>query len=113
MASGLRNSVLSTAGRLKRIEALLNEDYREITVEKMIELISDRYCMQERNYAGWDVAGAMCVFQMWEKDELFAENTKYYENDKSAPVYACGGDLRIAMSGEVPAQKGKFKHMKL
>lgn len=114
-----------TKGRFERARQILNENYGKITLEKMIDLISDRYCMKEKRFVGWDVVDATTISDIWAKDEVLSEDIQYYKSAIRGPVTYCGaniwslvmvpltGDLRIAMSGSVPAQKGKFRYINL
>ncbi|MBW2618650.1 MAG: hypothetical protein JRC92_07220, partial [Deltaproteobacteria bacterium] len=112
------------AGRYGRIRQLLDQWYGEMTVEKMIKIVSDRYDMDTGRVIGWDDYGT-CVSQMWAKDFELSKDVQYYKSEKRGPLYSCGaniwslvmvplaGDLRIAMSGPVPGQKGPFRYLNL
>jgi len=113
-----------TNGRFVRSRQLLNENYGEISVEKMINLLSDRFCMKQKKNVEWDDLHAACIADVWSVDKELA-NIKFYKSDKKAPVLYTGGtiwslvmkpltgDVRIAVSGKVPAQRGEFQYINL
>jgi hypothetical protein len=113
-----------TNGRFVRTRELLNNDYGNITVKKMVNLLSDRFCMKKKKQVDWNDLHAACIADVWSHDKELA-NIKFYKSDKKAPVLYTGGtiwslvmkpltgDVRIAMSGKVPAQKGEFKYINL
>ncbi len=114
-----------TKGRFDRTRQLLNENYGKITVEKMIDLISDRHCMKKKKHVGWDDFHAACIADVWAHDKVLSKNSQFYKSDKKGTVLYTGaaiwslvmkpltGDVRIAMSGPVPAQKGEFKYINI
>ena len=113
-----------TNGRFVRSRQLLNENYGEISVEKMINLLSDRYCMKQKKNVEWDDVHAACIADVWSVDKELA-NIKFYKSNKKAPVLYTGGtiwslvmkpltgDVRIAVSGKIPAQRGEFQYINL
>ncbi len=113
-----------TNGRFVRSRQLLNENYGEISVEKMINLLSDRFCMKQKKNVEWDDLHAACIADVWSVDKELA-NIKFYKSDKKAPVLYTGGtiwslvmkpltgDVRIAVSGKIPAQRGEFQYINL
>ena len=113
-----------TKGRYDRTRELLNENYGKMTVEKMVQLLSDRFCMKKKKHVGWDDLDAACIADVWAHDKKLA-NIKFYKSDKKGPVLYTGGavwslvmkpltgDVRIAMSGAVPAQRGGFEYINL
>jgi len=115
---------LWTNGRFVRSRQLLDENYGNITVQKMINLLSDRFCMKKKKHVEWDDLHADCIADVWALDKELA-NIKFYKSDKKAPVLYTGGnvwslvmkpltgDVHIAMAGIVPAQRGEFKYINL
>ena len=71
-----------TKGRFNRTRQILNENYGELTVDKMIALISDRYCMMEKKYVDWDVVDAACIADIWSIDKVLSKNSLYYKSTK-------------------------------
>ena len=114
-----------TIGRYNRTRELLNENYGKITVDTMKSLVSDRFCMKAKKQVGWDEMDTACIADMWARDSLLSENIQYYKSDKKGPMRYSGatvwslvmkpetGDVEIAMAGEVPAQRGGFRHINL
>ena len=114
-----------TIGRYDRTRQLLNENYGKITVDTMRDLVSDRFCMKAKKHADWDKLDTACIADMWAHDTVLSKNIQYYKSTKTAPLTYSGaaiwslvmvpktGDVDIAMAGEVPAQRGGFKHINL
>jgi len=114
-----------TAGRFNRTRQILDENYGKLTVEKMIDLISDRYCMKDKKYCDWDVEDAAAIADIWAKDHVTNKDTEFYKTAERGPIAYSGatiwslvmtpitGDVEIAMAGPVPAQRGGFKHINL
>ena len=114
-----------TIGRYNRTRELLNESHGKITVDTMRDLVSDRFCMKAKKNVDWDELDAACIADMWAHDTVLSENIRYYKSAKTAPITYSGatvwslvmvpktGDVEIAMAGEVPAQKGGFRHINL
>jgi len=113
-------------GRYERARDILNEKYGKITVEKMIEIISDRYDQKTGKVIGWDEAGVTISAGGDPRNNIvLSEDIQYYKSDKRGPCTYNGGtvwslvmvpatgDLRIAMAGPVPAQKGPFLYLNL
>ncbi|MEN8251437.1 MAG: C45 family peptidase, partial [Bacteroidota bacterium] len=120
------NSVpMWTKGRYDRTRELLNENYGKISVEKMVEFVSDRYCMIRKENVGWDVLDGACIADVWANDRVIAKDVQYFKSDYKGDVLYTGGniwslvmspktgDVEIAMAGSVPAQKEGFKHINL
>ena len=114
-----------TNGRFVRTRQIFDENYGNMTVEKMISLLSDRFCMKQKKQVDWNDLHAVCIADVWSRDKELA-NIKFYKSgDKKKPVLYTGGnvwslvmkpltgDVRIAMSGPVPAQRGPYMYINL
>ncbi|NOZ56423.1 MAG: hypothetical protein GXO73_06500, partial [Calditrichaeota bacterium] len=114
-----------STGRYNRTRELLTQNYGKMTVEKMIQLVSERYSTKFHKYVDWELLDADCIADMWAKDKVLSENVRYYKSERTGPLTYSGacvwslvmkpltGDLRIAMAGPVPAQRGEFKYLNL
>ena len=117
---------LRSKGRFERERQLLNIEYGQITPEYMIKLISDRYCMKEKQYVGWDKdAYTIAVHgEAGVAEEVF-EDIAYYKSDRKGQVIhnhgniwslvmvPLTGDLHITMSGPMPTHREPFRYINL
>lgn len=122
------NNNIFAAGRFKRYEQLLKEHYGKITVEKGIEILSDRYDPDTGRERGWTEPSpglndgvTICLSC---PEETLAEGVPYYKSDKRGPIAAqlsnlwsfvvvpADGDIRLAIK-EFPAQRGPFEYFNL
>jgi len=125
------NAVIPAASRFMRYEQLLDENYGKITVEKGIEILSDRYDPVTSKERAWNEpspgrnngATISMLFSLFPKD-MIAESVPYYKSDKRGPITAyesnlwsfvavpSEGEIRLAMS-DFPAQRGPYIHLNL
>jgi len=125
------NSVIPAASRFMRYEQLLDENYGKITVEKGIEILSDRYDPVTSKERAWNEpspgrnngATISMLFSLFPKD-MITESVPYYKRDKRGPITAyesnlwsfvavpSEGEIRLAMS-DFPAQRGPYIHLNL
>ena len=122
------NPNIPAAGRLKRYEQLLNENYGKITVEKGIEILTDRHdpdSDKERDWSepspGRNDGGP--IYALYSVETL-AEDASYYKSNKSAPITAQASCLwslvAVLADGNIwlvikdfPAQRGPFEYFNL
>ena len=122
------NPNIPAAGRFKKYEQLLNENHGKITVEKGIEILSDRHDPDTGRERGWtepspgrnDGATIYALYPV----ETLAEDAPYYKSNKSGPITAQGGclwslvavpadgDIRLAIK-DFPAQRRPFEYFNL
>lgn len=110
--------------RYNRIGQLLNENYGNVTMDKMIQIMSDRYDIEAGRTVPWNepnfntIADGPAVFEV-------AASAPYYKGGKVGPITATDGnhwsfistpgtgDVAIAVAGQVPAQQGSFMEFNL
>jgi hypothetical protein len=113
-------------GRYGRLEQLLKENYGNITVEKAIEIISDRYDIKTERVIPWtEVFGFTTVSMFCAKNDILSKDVLYYKSVKRGPLTASlgnmwsfvavpsTGDIRIAMAGQIPAQQEPYNYLNL
>jgi len=122
------NIYISGAGRFRRYEQLLNENYGKITAEMGIEIVSDRHdpdTGKERDW-GEPVPGRNdgATISMLLPRITYAEDIAYYKSEKMGTISAqsgnlwslvavpADGDLWLAIT-DFPAQRGPFVHFNL
>ncbi len=116
---------LWTKGRYDRTRRLLKDNFGKITVKTMLSLVSERYSMKWKKFIGWDELDADAIADIWAKDKVLSKDVRYFKSRKRGPLTYSGacvwslvmrpgtGDVRIAMAGPVPAQKGGFRKVNL
>jgi hypothetical protein len=122
------NLYISGAGRFRRYEQLLYDNYGKITVEKGIEIVSDRRDPDSGRERGWSEAvpasndgATICMLR---PRVTYAENVICYKSKKKITISAesgclwslvavpADGDLHLAIT-DFPAQRGPFVHLNL
>lgn len=112
-------------GRYARLRQLLNENYGKITMDKAIEIGSDRYDLKSGRLIGKDeLCGFTTVSQFVAKDEVLADDITYYKSSKRGAITESIGNLwsKVAVpatgdvwlaGGTIPANRGTFRHFNL
>ena len=80
------------AGRYGRYQQLLNENYGEITVEKAMEIMSDRYSLEQGRVLDPTEPSSRTISQLWE-DWVVYEHVDYYKIDVSGELRTKFGDV--------------------
>jgi len=126
-----KNTIIPAAGRFKRYEQLLNENYSKITVEKGVKILSDRhnpYTGKERDWtepspSPNDRPTISMLYSLFPTDTI-AKDIIYYKSNKKGSITAyesClwslvsvlpDGDIWLAIK-DFPAQRGPFEYFNL
>lgn len=126
-----KNTIIPAAGRFKRYEQLLNENYSKITVEKGIKILSDRhdpYTGEERDWnepsPGHNDKPAISMLLHLFPDDTIVEDISYYKSNKKGTITAYvsnlwslisvlpDGDIWLAIK-DFPSQRGPFEYFNL
>lgn len=122
------NLYISGSGRFRRYEQLLHENYGQISVEKGIEIVSDRRDPDTGRKRPWDEAvpapndgATICMLK---PRVTYAENALCYKSKERLTIAAtpgclwsivavpADGDLWVAGT-DFPAQRGPYIHLNL
>jgi len=123
-----KNDNIAGAGRFKRYEKLVKENYGRITAEKMMQIMSDRInpdTGEEREWeapsGGFNDGVTICMFTPLNQ---YGKQVPFYKNDKKEDISARfgnlwslvavpgSGDFYLAMQ-DFPAQRGGYVHFNL
>ena len=126
-----RNNIIPAAGRFKRYEQLLNENYNKITVEKGIKILSDRYDPFTGKERSWtepspghnDIPTISMLYHPFHNDKVI-EDVNYYKSKKRGSVSAYESNLWSLISvlqdrdiwlaiKDFPAHRGPFEYFNL
>jgi hypothetical protein len=126
-----KNTIIPAAGRFKRYEQLINENYGKITVEKGIKILSDRhdpYTGKERDWtepspSPNDRPTISMLYSLFPTDKI-TEDIIYYKCNKKDSITAYesnlwslvsvlpDGDIWLAIK-DFPAHRGPFEYLNL
>jgi|AntAceMinimDraft_17_1070374.scaffolds.fasta_scaffold03535_2 hypothetical protein len=126
-----KNNIIPAAGRFKRYEQLLKENYGKITIENGIKMLSDRYDPYTGEERSWtepspghnDIPTISMLYHPFPNDKII-EGVNYYKTNKTGSVNAYesnlwslisvlrDGDIWLAIK-DFPAQRGPYEFFNL
>jgi hypothetical protein len=122
------NSNIAATGRFRRYEKLLGEAYGNLSLEKGMEILSDRHNPDTGELRDWDTPAkgrndGMTISYLLPR-RTYSENARFYKSEDSGSITGqstnlwsamaapASGDLYVALEG-LPAHRRGFRYFNL
>jgi hypothetical protein len=122
------NGNIAAAGRFRRYEALLDENYGRLGVDKGMAILSDRHHPDSGELRGWETPAVSrndgVTISYLLPRRTYAEKANFYKGEGQGPITGqatnlwsvmaspASGDLYVALEG-LPAHRQGYRHYNL